>query len=161
MVNINQKFQNVPRNQKIPMMLIDADIQRTQLLGIRSHTMDGTAQDAVKSVTVSRDSYLKGISLAVSAAISAVGELYNVEISKSGNCSTDAAAENSDTLVILSQHIQGGAAGAITNALNQFIPTKVFFRSGEKVYLNIEGTNGRDIDVFAVLFWEDLVGQTI
>ena len=133
---------------------IDGDAEYTQLL-TTTHACDGTEEDAVATITVHHDGYLMGVHLASRMGYTTNGEYYNIELSKSGNYQAD-TSDNPDTLAVQCTSFQLATQGAsIAWSLSMF-RTKIFFRSGEKIYLNCKGSDGRTINAYATLFWQDM-----
>lgn len=143
------------RNRKVPLLAIDADIQRTQSLVAIDHTLNGTYEDAVSEVEVQGNAYLRAIQMMTQYSCTAANDYVQAEVSRSGN-NQIAVNNNTDSLAILSQKTCGTfAQGMASEGSGIFIPMKMFFRKGDKIYLNLAGTNNLHCWVWAILFWED------
>jgi hypothetical protein len=134
--------------------MVDRDSMYTQLLEYDQIAMTAGDQDAVAQVTVHQNAYLKGIQLATIANLEAANSTAQIELSRSGNTQLD-ANDNADTLAT-HDHYQStaSAAGGGQISLSTHIPCKIFFRAGDKIYLNARVAGNVTTSARAVLFWE-------
>lgn len=144
--------------RRVPLTLVDADIQRTQLMTVMDHTCDGTDEDSVTSVAAVANSYLVGIQATVQMTMGAAGDRYVLEVSRSGNNQANAGGhDHSDTIAIFSEKVNGTWAQGLTTVGQPFslFGLKLYFRKGDRVFLNVAGENTRHIWIWVNLFWVD------
>lgn len=133
---------------------IDGDAEYTQHM-YATQAGDGADQDAITSITVHHDAYLMGISLECRCSLVANNDYFIIELSKSGNYQAD-ENDNPDTLLVMAQHFSLVTDGASAVGRGKEFRTKIFFRAGERIYLNQNVTSGKTAVSFATFYWRNL-----
>ncbi|GAH30422.1 unnamed protein product [marine sediment metagenome] len=140
--------------RKQEVLKIDGDAEYTQLIQVE-HACDGSQEDAVATITVHHDGYLMGIQMSSRMGFTTNGEHYVLELSKSGNFQAFDSG-NPDTLCVHNTSFQLATQGATVTSVISSLRTKIFFRAGERIYLNAFGAASRTVNGSAVLFWRNL-----
>ena len=133
----------------------DADQEYTQYVTVYDHTVGASAEDdAVEVITVHHDAYLMGIELTGMMNFTAADDYYLIELSQSGNFQ-GWTNDNSDTIMVVMNRAEGTFANGMTSGARTItIRTKIFFRAGDKIYINVGGTPAKVVYAAAVLFWQ-------
>lgn len=141
----------MPKKKKLRMIEIDAEAEYTQTIADDT-AFNGSEQDSLTTVTVHQNAYLMGIQFSGRFAATALAKNGTVELSRSGNYQGN-TSDNPDTLMVIQADISGLTSGATQMAQNVSIRTNIFFRAGDKIYLNQFGDTGVGAQKIAVLFW--------
>lgn len=130
--------------------------QYTQLIALDDHTCDGSEEDSVVNVTVHHDARLIGIKAYLMMNTTATDDYCLVEISDSGNFQAF-TNDNSNTLLLVGSRFEIVTSGGA----NMYAESEVFgidipFLAGDRIFVNLIGTNTKIVDVHAILYWESV-----
>lgn len=138
--------------KKQTVLQVDADTEYTQHIFATS-AGNGAAQDAIESVIVHHDAYLVGINMDVRCSLAANNDYYIVEVSSSGNYQAE-TSDQPNTMMVQAQHYSLATQGAGAVGKNSFVPTKLFFRAGDRIYINQSATSAKTTQIFVTLYWQ-------
>ena len=134
--------------------MVDADVEYTQTIAIPAKEQVAASLDAEATVTVHQNAYLMGFELAVGSHDDGDETAIRVELSRSGNEQIE-ISDNPDTIAIASLYGTLATQGAANKSISVQARTKIFFRAGDKLYLNalLEVPSAVHFWANAILFW--------
>jgi len=135
-------------------------VHRTKLLQANG-TFDGTEQDNVAEITVDRDADLLGLFLNADYNATSTGDQMIIEISTNPNYQADSNGTVGQLAVMGNRKVIT-TSGAHTTALNMAVvlPKPVRMLAGEKIYLNLKGTNTVGYNVRCLCYFGETGSKT-
>ena len=135
-------------------LMVDADVEYTQTLQIPETVITTGSYDAVATATVHQNAYLVGVQHSIGTHDSADNCTVRSELSRSGN-EQITVSDQGDAISIIGVFTGTVTDGMATKTMVSQFRTKIFFRAGDRLYLNtiadIAGTTEYHVNV--VLFW--------
>jgi hypothetical protein len=126
----------------------------TQLMVINDHTLDSTEQDDIVNVTVHHDAILRAVKMIGSLTAAANNDYFVAELSDAGNFQ-GFSNDNMNTILILGSRfilITSGATNMHVETIKEDLDIK--FIAGDRLFINAIGTNTKNLDLWAILYWE-------